>query len=70
MLVVMKKNATEKDLQKIKQYLIDRDFDFHQSTGANRVIIGVIGEAGSVNRDELRALPGVLEVFKIPEEKD
>lgn len=70
MLVVMKKSATEEDLEKVKQYLIDRDFDFHQSTGANRVIIGVIGEAGSVNRDELRALPGVLEVFKIPEEKE
>jgi len=68
MLVVMKKSATEEDLQEVKQYLIDRDYDFHQSTGANRVIIGVIGDTDSVNQGELRALPGVLEVFKIPEE--
>jgi hypothetical protein len=69
MLVVMKKSASDEQLQGVKQYLIDRDFDFHQSTGANRVIIGVIGDTAAVNRDELRALPGVLEVFKIPEEK-
>jgi len=68
MLVVMKKSATEEDLQEVKQYLIDRDYDFHQSTGANRVIIGVIGDTDAVNQGELRALPGVLEVFKIPEE--
>jgi len=68
MLVVMKKTATEEDLQEVKQYLIDHDYDFHQSTGANRVIIGVIGDTATVNQGELRALPGVLEVFKIPEE--
>ncbi|HEX9874934.1 MAG TPA: hypothetical protein VGA43_11265 [Deferrimonas sp.] len=69
MLVVMKKNASEAEIEGIKQYLIDLDYDFHQSTGANRVIIGVIGDTAAVNRNELRALPGVLEVFKIPEEK-
>lgn len=69
MLIVMKKNASEEQLQEVKQYLIDRDFDFHQSTGANRVIIGVIGDTAAIDRDKLRSLPGVLEVFKIPEEK-
>ncbi len=68
MLVIMKKSATEENLQDIKQYLVDRDYDFHQSTGANRIIIGVIGDTASIDQSELRALPGVLEVFKIPEE--
>ena len=40
MLIVMRTTASEEDLERVKQYLIDRDFDFHQSTGANRVIIG------------------------------
>lgn len=70
MLVVMKKSATEEEIQEVKQFLIDRDFDFHQSTGANRIIIGVIGETAAVKKDEVRALPGVLEVFRIPEEKE
>ena len=68
MLIVMRKTADENDLQQVKQYLIDRDFDFHQSTGANRVILGVIGDTKTIDRDELRAQPGVLEVFKIPDE--
>lgn len=69
MLVVMKKTASEADMRGVKQYLVERDFDFHQSTGANRTIIGVIGETRTIDKDELRNLPGVLEVFKIPEEE-
>lgn len=68
MLVVMKRNASEEDLQEVKQFLIDRDYDFHQSTGANRVILGVIGDTKAIDQGQLRSLPGVLEVFKIPDE--
>jgi hypothetical protein len=64
----MRKNVADTDLDQVKQYLIDRDFDFHQSTGANRVILGVIGDAKTIDQGELRAQPGVLEVFKIPDE--
>ncbi len=69
MLVIMKKAATETELEGVKSYLIDHDYDFHQSTGANRIIIGVIGNTAAINREELRSLPGVLEIFKIPEEQ-
>lgn len=68
MLVVMKSNASDEDLRQLKQQLIDLDFDFHQSTGVNRIIIGVIGETSHFDVARLRSLPGVLEVFKIPEE--
>ena len=68
MLIVMRKGADEHDLEQVKQYLIDHDFDFHQSTGANRVILGVIGDTKTIDRQELRSQPGVLEVFKIPDE--
>lgn len=69
MLVIMKKKASDAELQGVKQYLVDRDFDFHQSTGVNRKIIGVIGDTETVDIAELRTLPGVLEVFKIPDEE-
>ena len=68
MLIVMKKGASEQQLRQIKQYLVDHDFDFHQSTGANRTIIGVIGDTESVNRAELENQTGVHVVFKIPRE--
>ena len=69
MLVIMKKAVTDEQLTDVEQYLVDRDFDFHQSTGANRVIIGVIGDTHTIDREELRGLPGVHEVFKIPDEE-
>lgn len=69
MLVIMKKGVSEEQLTKVKQYLVDRDFDFHQSTGANRVILGVIGDTHNIDQSELRSQPGVLEVFKIPDEE-
>ena len=68
MLIVMKKGASEEQLRKVKQYLVDHDFDFHQSTGANRTIIGVIGDTESVDRAELEQQDGVHVVFKIPDE--
>ena len=69
MLIVMRTTASVDDLERVKQYLIERDFDFHQSTGANRVILGVIGDAATIDQTKLRALPGVLEIFRIPAEE-
>lgn len=68
MLVVMKKSATDEDLRQLKQQLIDLDFDFHQSTGIDRIILGIIGETSHFDVARLRSLPGVLEAFKIPNE--
>ena len=68
MLIVMKKGANEAQLAEVKQYLVDHDFDFHQSTGANRTIIGVIGDPDTTNRAELESQDGVHVIFKIPEE--
>jgi copper homeostasis protein CutC len=64
----MRSTATEEDLSQLKEYLVERDYDFHQSTGANRVIIGVIGDTARLDMEAMKALPGVLAVFKIPEE--
>jgi hypothetical protein len=67
MLIVMKTGASEEQKRQVKQYLVEHDFDFHQSTGANRTIIGVIGDTQSIDRTELEQLDGVHVVFKIPE---
>ncbi len=68
MLIIMRKKTDDVALQQVKQYLVDHEFDFHQSTGANRVIVGVIGDTTMINLPELEALPGVHVVFKIPDE--
>ena len=68
MLVIMKKTATEEDLERVKQFLVERDFDFHQSTGADRKIIGVVGKTLTLNCQYIKAMPGVLDVYRIPSE--
>jgi hypothetical protein len=65
MLIITKRNATEVALDVIKEYLINRGFDLHQSTGANRTIIGVIGDTDSLDEREIEALPGVSQVVRI-----
>ncbi|HWI40064.1 MAG TPA: hypothetical protein VNX25_01085 [Verrucomicrobiae bacterium] len=68
MLIIMKKGAEEEALTRVKEYLIGRDFDIHQSTGANRTIIGVIGDTATLEERELETLPGVLQVIRIARE--
>jgi hypothetical protein len=65
MLIIMKKYAPDEALDQIKEYLITRDFDIHQSTGANRTIIGVIGNTDTLNDHEIETLPGVSQVVRI-----
>lgn len=65
MLIIMKNNASEDSLDRIKEYLISHDFDIHQSTGANRTIIGVIGDTGTLSDREIEEMPGVSQVVRI-----
>lgn len=65
MLIITRKDASEEALDAVKGYLIDRGFDIHQSTGANRTIIGVIGDTDSLDERAIEAMPGVSQVVRI-----
>ena len=69
MIVIMKKNAPDESLDFVKEYLISRNFDIHQSTGANRTIIGVIGDTETLDAPTLERMPGVLQVVRISKEE-
>ncbi|HLO26581.1 MAG TPA: hypothetical protein VK187_10730 [Geobacteraceae bacterium] len=69
MLIIMKKTADEEALDHVKEFLINRNFDIHQSTGANRIIIGVIGDTDTLDDAEIGAMPGVLQVIRITREE-
>ena len=69
MLIIMKKSADESALDHVKEFLITRDFDIHQSTGANRIIIGVIGDTDTLNISTIESMPGVLQVIRITKEE-
>lgn len=69
MLIITRKNASEETLDQIKEYLVNNGFDFHQSTGADRTIIGVIGDTQKLEESVFSAMPGVHQVVRIqPEE--
>lgn len=69
MLIIMKRSANEDALDHVKEFLINRNFDIHQSTGANRIIIGVIGDTDNLDTAEIGAMPGVLQVIRITREE-
>jgi hypothetical protein len=68
-LIIMKRDADESALDHVKEFLINRNFDIHQSTGANRTIIGVIGDTESLDAEEVGNMPGVLQVVRITKEE-
>jgi len=61
----MRKHAEDTALDTIKEYLITRDFDIHQSTGANRFIINVTAATETLNDHEIETMPGVSQVVRI-----
>ena len=65
----MRRMADESALDHVKEYLINRNFDIHQSTGANRTIIGVIGDTETLDPGEIERMPGVLQVVRINKEE-
>lgn len=69
MLIIMKKSADDEALDHVKEFLITRNFDIHQSTGANRTIIGVIGDTESLDDATLQAMSGVLQIIRITKEE-
>lgn len=69
MLIIMKQSAGEGQLVKVKEFLIDHNFDIHQSTGSNRTIIGVIGDTEQLDTAQIEKMPGVLQVIRIAKEE-
>ena len=68
MLVIMKKKATDTELEKVKEFLVEQDCDFHQSTGVDRIILGVVGDTSKIDREALKKVQGVLDIYSIPAE--
>jgi len=68
-LIIMKRSADESALDHVKEFLINRNFDIHQSTGVNRTIIGVIGDTETLDPHEIEKMPGVLQVVRITREE-
>ncbi len=65
MLVVMKADATEQDIERVCQAITDLNLTPHPIPGKLRTAIGITGNVGPVDPSLLSALPGVIEVIRV-----
>ncbi len=65
MLVVMKKDSSEQELEGVMRKLTQCGLAGHTSKGVERTVIGVVGQTFPELRDTLELLPGVEEVIPI-----
>jgi 3-deoxy-7-phosphoheptulonate synthase len=66
MVVVMQERASEAQIQAVIAQLIEMGFDVHRSTGANRTVIGAVGD-GTGDPQLIEVQDGVHEVLRISE---
>jgi len=64
MVIVMQRDATDKQIERVVERLISDGFDVHRSTGAERTVLGVVGGMIVDSRD-YELLDGVREVIRI-----
>ena len=64
MVVVMKERASDSEVEAVIAQLVEQGMDVHRSTGASRIVLGVVG-GGKVDPRLIELLPGVHEVVRI-----
>jgi 3-deoxy-7-phosphoheptulonate synthase len=66
MVVVMKERASGELVERVIAHLVELGMDVHRSTGASRVVLGVVG-SGKVDPGLIEMMEGVHEVLRITE---
>jgi 3-deoxy-7-phosphoheptulonate synthase len=64
-IVVMSPSADAPAVEHVIARLVERGFDVHRSTGAERTVLGVVGPTAELDPAELQLLPGVEEVVRV-----
>ncbi len=64
MLVVMNKNATDEDIQRVSEFLESKGFEARVSHGEVRILVHAIG-VKDVDQRDFELLPGVNEVLRV-----
>lgn len=65
MVVILQKNVTEQQVENIINHLKSFGFQIHQSTGAEKTIIGAIGVKPNFDIRNISILDGVEEVYRV-----
>jgi len=67
MVVILKENPNEKQLENLKNWLISLGLEIHMSSGTKHTIMGLVGDTSVVDIDLIKALDIVEEVKRIQE---
>ena len=67
MIVVLNKDATEKQIENVIKHLEDYGFAIHKSTGEEQVVIGAIGIQSDFDTRKIKILDGVSAVYRVTE---
>ncbi|MFQ5879735.1 MAG: 3-deoxy-7-phosphoheptulonate synthase [Dehalococcoidia bacterium] len=65
MIVVMRADCTEGEIEDVVTRLRELGFRSHLSRGVERTVIGVLGQVYSELQDDLEVLPGVIDVVRV-----
>ncbi len=65
MVIIMEDHATAEQIDVISQKIRELGFDVHRSDGAERTVLGAVGDKRDIDKRDLELLPGVREVFSI-----
>jgi len=66
-LIVMSPAATESERDAVIARLVEKGFDVHRSTGAERTVLGAVGHVENSDPRFFEDMPGVFEVVRISE---
>ena len=67
MVVVLEKNANDKQIENVIKHLEDFGFAVHKSTGVEQIVLGAIGVKPDFDIRKVKILDGVSEVYRITE---
>jgi 3-deoxy-7-phosphoheptulonate synthase len=65
MLIVMKSDATERDIDEVVKVVTELGLRAHPMPGAQRTAIGITGNQGAVDPSRFENLPGVAEAIRV-----
>jgi 3-deoxy-7-phosphoheptulonate synthase len=68
MVIVMEPHASEEQIQKVIETLVEVGYDVHRSTGVNHTVLGAVGVPREpIDPSAIELIPGVGQVIKISE---
>lgn len=65
MVIILQNSATEKEIENIKNHLLEYGFQIHESRGVQKTILGAIGVQPDFDIRKIRILDGVADVYRV-----